>query len=426
MSHTFTEDLQKRILLADGAMGTMLYSKGVFINTCFDELNISRPALVEEIHREYADAGADITQPTTCGANRLKLSAHGLGDQLEESNRRGGQLAREAAGDERYVAASIGPIGRPLKPLGTITAEQARDAISEQADLLSPFADLFVIETIPSVRQLKIAIEAVKSVSNLPIVAQLTFNDDGKTIAEESVEHVIAELDGIDIAALGCNCSIGPQATLDVIQSFSRLTDRPLSAQPNAGAPREVENRYIYLSSPEYLAEYAKRFILCGASIVGGCCGTTPAHIRLMNNAIKALMPVSIEASESPEGGRQQEALDPVPLSQRSQFASSVGKEFVISVEIDPPRGLDPSRAIEGARLMKENGVDAINIADGPRASARMSPMSLATLMEKRVGIETILHYCCRDRNLLGMQADLIVAHALGLRNILTIPGDPP
>jgi homocysteine S-methyltransferase len=426
MALDFLADIKDRILLADGAMGTMLYAKGVYINTCFDELNLSRPALVEEIHREYIEAGADIIETNTFGANFFKLSSHGLLDHFEDINRRGGEIARGAAGDHTYVAASIGPIGRPLKPIGKISHNEARDAFAAQARILDPFVDLFIIETIPSSVQMKTAVEAVRSVSNRPIVAQLTFGESGDTLAEERPESAVKELENCDFDVLGCNCSIGPQPMLRVVEKLRSLTDRPLSVQPNAGSPREVENRYIYLSSPEYMAEYAKRFIMNGVSIVGGCCGTTPAHIRMINSAIKALRPVTVKIDEPVRLKREAETLPPVPFAERSRLANNVGKKFVISVEIDPPRGLVATKALDGARLMYEHGVDAINIADGPRASARMSPMSLAALMEQKIGIETILHYCCRDRNLLGMQADLIGAHMLGIRNILIITGDPP
>lgn len=426
MSLDFLADLKDRIILADGAMGTMLYAKGVFINTCFDELNLSRPALVEEIHREYVEAGADIIETNTFGANQFKLSSHGLLDHFEEINKRGGEIAREVAGDNIYVAASIGPVGRPLKPIGKIGQREARDAFAAQAKILDPYVDLFILETIPSVLQMKTAVEAVRSVSKRPIVAQLTFGENGQTLAEERPENVVEELAGCDFDVLGCNCSIGPQPMLNIIQKLRSLTDLPLAVQPNAGSPREVENRYIYLSSPEYMSEYAKRFIMSGVSLVGGCCGTTPAHIRMMNNTIKALRPVVIDVEEPVPAKRKIEMLPPVPFRERSHLAKNLGEKFVFSVEIDPPRGLVPTKALDGARLMHESGVDAINIADGPRASARMSPMSLAALMEQQVGIETILHYCCRDRNLLGMQADLIGAHTLGIRNILIITGDPP
>lgn len=426
MEKDFLSDLKERVLLADGAMGTMLYAKGVFINTCFDELNLSRPELVREVHREYLDAGADIIETNTFGANRFKLSSHGLLERFEEINKRGGEIAREVAGDDAYVAASIGPIGRPLEPIGKIGMGEAKNAFAVQARILEPYVDLFIVETIPSSRQLKMAVEAIRSVSDLPIVAQLTFGETGDTLAEERLEQAVANLRRCRLDVLGCNCTIGPQPMLELVKKLRALTDRPLSAQPNAGAPREVENRYIYLSSPEYMAEYAKRFIMNGVSLVGGCCGTTPEHIRLMRNAIKALRPVKVRVKKTVATAKLVEKLPPVPFRERSDLAKNLGNKFVISVEIDPPKGLTPTKALEGARLMKENGIDAINIADGPRASARMSPMSLAALIQQRIGIETILHFCCRDRNLLGMQADLIGAHTLDIHNILVITGDPP
>ncbi|MBI4719639.1 MAG: bifunctional homocysteine S-methyltransferase/methylenetetrahydrofolate reductase [Chitinivibrionia bacterium] len=426
MRKLFLEEIRRRILLADGAMGTMLYSKGIFINTCFDDLNITRPQLVEEIHTEYLHAGADILETNTFGANRYKLAAFGIEDRVRDINEAGGRIARAVAGGGAYVAGSIGPLGKPLKPLGNVSTPEALRAFEEQAGALAPFIDLFCIETIHGLEEVKIAIEAVRACSDLPIIAQLTFTEEGETIMGESPEQVAAALSELDVAAIGCNCSIGPQPMLEIIEKMRPLTDKPMSAQPNAGAPRIVEGRFLYLTSPEYMAEYAKRFIQSGVSIVGGCCGTTPDHIRAMRNAIRALQPVHIESAERMMPPTSVRAIPEVPFKERSRFAGLMGRKFLISVEIDPPRGLDSSVPLEGARLMKIGGADAINIADGPRASARMSPMALATLIEQRVGIETILHYCCRDRNLLGMQSDLIGAHAMGLKNILVITGDPP
>ncbi len=413
-------------MLADGAVGTLLYAKGVFINTCFDELNLTRPSLVQEIHKGYVNVGAEILETNTFGANRFKLAPFGLEDRVRKINEAGAQLARKAAGKGVYVGASIGPLGKPLRPLGKITREQAYEAFREQAEALANGVDLFIIETIPSIEEMKIAIEAVSSVADLPIVALLTFSDEGKTLMGEAPEHVVSEFAAYDLTALGCNCSIGPQPMLEIIEKMRQHTDKKLSAMPNAGAPRLVENRFIYLTSPEYMAEYAKRFIQNGVSLIGGCCGTTPAHIQAMAAAIRALRPVHYRVAGIPRVKNKEETLPEYPLAERSRFANALGKEFVISVEIDPPKGLDPTSSLEAARVLKVHGVHVINIADGPRASARMSPLALATLIERNVGIETLLHYCCRDRNLLGMQADLIGAHAIGLRNVLIITGDPP
>ncbi|NIM19819.1 MAG: bifunctional homocysteine S-methyltransferase/methylenetetrahydrofolate reductase [Candidatus Latescibacteria bacterium] len=426
MNRNFIDELEERILLADGAMGTMLYAKGVYINTCFDELNLSRPSLVSDIHKEYLQAGAEILETNTFGANRFKLATFGIEDRVKQINEAGADLARSSANKAAFIAGSIGPLGKPLRPLGKISKEDAFAAFKEQAEALAPNVDLFIVETIHSLEEMRIAIEAIKSISSLPIVAQMTFTDEEQTLAGESPEQVARGLESYDVACIGINCSIGPQPMLEIIEKMGAVTDKILSAQPNAGSPRLVENRFIYLTSPEYMAEYAKRFIQTGVSIVGGCCGTTPEHIKAMASAIRALRPVHVHTHKSLEVVAEREVLPETPFEQRSRLAASLGKKFVISVEIDPPRGLDPSRPLEAARLMKKSGVDAINIADGPRASARMSPMALATLMEKEAGIETLLHYCCRDRNLLGMQADLIGAHALGLRNVLIITGDPP
>lgn len=426
MKKTIQTDIQDRILLVDGAMGTMLYSKGVFINTCFDELNLTQPGLVTEIHSEYLRAGVDIIETNTFGANRYKLSPFGLENRVREINEAGARIAREIAGEQAYVAGSIGPLGKPLRPFGKISREDALQAFEEQAESLALFVDFFIVETMHGLDEMKLAIAGVRSASQLPIIAQMTFTEEGETIRGESPELVASELNALNLAAFGCNCSIGPQPLLEIIERMHPIASRPLAVQPNAGAPRLVEDRFIYLTSPEYMAEYAKRFIQAGVSIIGGCCGTTPAHIRAMRQAIRALQPVHIESKPVSVRSEKSPQFEEVPFQQRSRLSGLMRKQFLISVEIDPPRGLDPSKTLEGARLMKINGVDAINIADGPRASARMSPMVLAVLMEKRVGIETILHYCCRDRNLLGMQSDLIGAHAMGLRNLLIITGDPP
>ncbi|MEJ2721771.1 MAG: bifunctional homocysteine S-methyltransferase/methylenetetrahydrofolate reductase, partial [bacterium] len=428
MPGDFRQAIQNRILLADGAMGTMLYARGVFINTCFDELNLTRPAMVQDVHESYLRVGAEIIETNTFGANRFKLAPHGLEDRVRMINQAGAQIARRAAGNRAFVAASIGPLGKPLRPLGKITREQALDAYREQAEALANDVDLFIIETIPSIEEMKIALEAVSSAGDLPIVAQLTFSDEGRTLIGESPEQVVEDLAGSDMTALGLNCSIGPQPMLEIVEKMRRHTDRKLSAMPNAGAPRLVESRFIYLTSPEYMAEYAKRFIQSGVSLIGGCCGTTPAHIKAMADAIRALRPVHVQIAGTREEVKPQEILAETDFAERSRFANALAlkKEFVVSVEIDPPKGLDPTKSLEAARLLKVHGVHVINIADGPRASARMSPMALATLIEREVGIETLLHYCCRDRNLLGMQADLIGAHAIGLRNVLIITGDPP
>jgi homocysteine S-methyltransferase len=422
----FLDELQKRILLVDGAMGTMLYAKGVYINTCFDELNLTRGGLVAEIHKEYVDAGAEIIETNTFGANRFKLSAHGIEDRVKEINEAGAEIARSAAGKDVYIAGAIGPLGKPLRPLGKISKSQAFDAFQEQSQSIAPLVDLFILETIHSLEEMKIAVQAVKSVSKLPIIAQITFTDEGETLAGESPERVASEFEKIDVPCIGLNCTIGPQPMLEILEKMAPYTSKKLSVQPNAGSPRMVENRFIYLTSPEYMAEYAKKFIKTGVSIVGGCCGTTPDHIRAISMAIRALQPVHVRFQESSEAPQKDQSLEERPFAERSRLAASLSDEFVISVEIDPPRGLDPSKSLQAAKLMREHGVDAINIADGPRASARMSPMALATLIEKEINIETLLHYCCRDRNLLGMQADLIGAHALGLRNVLIVTGDPP
>jgi len=424
----FRDRLDRGIIICDGAMGTMFYAKGIFINRCFDELNLSQPDLVEEIHREYAMSGAEIIETNTFGANGFKLMPHGLEKKVREINQRGVELARNAAGKDIYVAGSIGPLGKPLEPSGRISREDARDAFREQAEaLLAGSVDLIFLETIGDLNEMKIAIEAVRSLSDIALVAQITMGEDRRTPYGDPAEKVARTLAGHDIDAMGFNCSIGPKSMLEAIRDISSYVSTiKLSAQPNAGAPRSVDDRLIYLSSPDYMAEYGRRFVRAGVTILGGCCGTTPAHIRALKNAVSSERPVQV--SVAPGHGSESKLLDvPVVATEdKTPLARKMTRGFVSSVEITPPRGTDISRVLAGAELLYRNGVDAVNIPDGPRASARMSPMALAVKIKEKVGIETILHYCCRDRNLLGMQSDLLGAHALGLHNILIITGDPP
>jgi methionine synthase I (cobalamin-dependent)/5,10-methylenetetrahydrofolate reductase len=428
MGVTFQEFLKHNIVVCDGAMGTMLYSRGIFINQCFEQLNLTRGSLIEDIHREYVKAGAEVIETNTFGGNAARLALHGLGESVREINRAGAEIARKVAGEEVFVAGSIGPLGKLVEPIGTIGAEEARRYFREQAEALEEGGvDLFILETFFDVQEILLAIAAVRSFSKLPIVAQMTINEDGNTLYGVTPETIVQTLEREDVDVVGLNCSVGPATILEAIERMRRVSEIALSAQPNAGLPRQVEGRLIYLSTPEYMAEYAKRMIQKGARMVGACCGSTPAHIRAIRGAVKALQPSRVAAHLEIREAREAEGARAVAAREKSPLSRKIAEgKFVVSVEIDPPRGTDAGKALAAARLLHERGVDAINIADGPRASARMSPLSLALLFKNEVGIDTILHYCCRDRNILGMQSDLLGAHALGLRNVLLVTGDPP
>ena len=423
----FVERLAEGLLVADGAMGTMLYARGVFINRCFDELNLSSPDLVRGVHEEYLEAGAELLETNTFGAHRLKLGPHGLEGQVVKINREGARLARQASQGRAYVAGSIGPLGKPLKPYGSIGHHEAREAYAEQVrGLVEGEVDLFLLETMPSLDMALVALEAVRAQSQLPVGVSLTFNDEGTTFYGERPEDVVAELERRGVALVGANCSQGPQPMLETVQRMAAAArSARIAAMPNAGSPARVEGRYVYLCTPEYMAVYARRYLEAGVTVVGGCCGTTPAHIRDLVRSVRMVQPAR-EVSAVTVPARAKEAQPPIPREERSPLARKLGRSFVVSVELDPPRGADPARLLDRAQYCRENEIDAINVADGPRASARMSAQSLCVLMQQKVGIDTILHYTCRDRNLLGIQSDLLGAYALGIRNVLAITGDPP
>jgi homocysteine S-methyltransferase len=416
-----------RVYVFDGAMGTMLYQRGVYINRCYDELNLANRDLVLSVQRDYVKAGADIIETNTYGANSVKLAGYGLEDKAYEINHAGARIAREAAGERAFVAGAIGPLGIRIEPYGKTAAEEARDIFRRQAEaLLEGGVDLFVLETFSDVSEIRQALLAVRSISDLPLVAQMTIQTDGNTSYGTSPEILTARLDEWGADVIGLNCSVGPHTMLEAIEKMREVTRRKLSAQPNGGLPRQVDGRMFYMASPEYIAKYAKRLIQAGAKFVGGCCGTTPEHIRQIANAVAALSPrrstvrVFVPEEKPPD-------VQVVPRAERSRFARKIcANEFVTSVEIVPPKGVDPSKMLEGVRLLKDAGVDAVNVPDGPRAQSRMGVLAVSTLIEQRVGIETVVHYCCRDRNLLGMTSDLLGAAGLGLRNLLIITGDPP
>ncbi len=424
---SFTERIQDGVVVCDGAMGTMLYARGIFVNRCFDELNLSSPALVRTVHEEYVDAGADLLETNTFGAHRLKLGPHGFDQHVRKINREGVRLAREAAQGRALVAGSMGPLGKPLEPFGTLSFDDAVAVYREQAEgLAEGGVDVFAVETLPSLDQARAAIAAIRQVSDLPLMVALTFNDEGTTFYGDKPEDVVRTLEDLGVTVVGANCSQGPQPMLETMRRMASVATRAkLSAMPNAGAPAMVDGRYVYLCTPEYMASHARRFIGAGVSIVGGCCGTTPAHIRNLVRSVRMLQPAREVVRVLPPTVAR-EAPAPIPRVEKSALARNLSRKFVVSVELDPPKGADPGRIIDRAQYCKENEVDAINVADGPRASARMSAQSLCVLMQTKVGVDTILHYTCRDRNLLGIQSDVLGAYALGLRNILAITGDPP
>lgn len=408
-------------------MGTMIYGKGVYVNQCFDELNLSRPQLITDIHRAYAKAGAEILETNTFGANRYKLEGYGLGDQVQIINNRAVKLAREAGGVEAFVAGAIGPLGLRIEPFGPTSVDEAKQVFKEQAQaLIEAGADLIIIETFSDLTEILQAIRAVKELADIPIVAQMTVQTDGLSSYGTEPEIIAKRLDEWGADVIGLNCSVGPQIMLEAIERMASATKAKLSAQPNAGLPRDVQGRSIYFSAPEYFAKYARRLIQAGVKFVGGCCGTTPEHIREIANAVRASSPkqlrFTVRVTEE-----QKQAIKQIPREEKSHFAGKIAAhQFVTSVEIVPPKGCDPAEIIHNTRLLHEAGVDAVNIPDGPRATSRMGALPLAVILEHQIGIETVLHYCCRDRNLLSMQSDLLGAYALGLRNILIITGDPP
>ena len=435
------EDLLSRLkkgpVLCDGAMGTLLYAKGVFINKCYDELNLTQPDMIRGIHQEYLNAGAEVIETNTFGGNSFRLTRHGLADKVREINLRGAQLAREAAdafnqknGADVLVAASVGPLGMRIEPLGKTSREEARESFRQQITALAEGGvDLIMLETFGYLEELHQAILAAREAApNLQLVAQVTIDEDGNCLDGASPETFAAKLDEWGADVVGCNCSVGPVAMLEAIERIRRITDRPLAAQPNAGIPRSIEGRNIYLCSPEYMASYARKFVNAGVGLVGGCCGTTPEHIKAMNSALRMNNIKGRPSSFRVVSERKREStIAPPPLAQRSSLGRKLASgEFVTLVEIVPPKGIDFHKEIEGAKFLKAAGIDAINIPDSPRASARMSNLALCTLVQQQAGIETVLHFTCRDRNVLSMQSELLGCYSMGMHNLICITGDPP
>jgi len=432
---TFADIFANRPVLADGAMGTVLYARGIFINRCYDELNLSDPGLILAIHEEYLQAGAEILESNTFGANRFRLARHGLAGKVAEINAAGVRLAREAVthlkekqASEAWVAGTLGPLGVRLEPLGKTGLDEARAAFAEQVQALAKAGvDLLIVETMPALNEAHEALAAAREIApDLPVLVMVTVDDEGNCLDGSSPEQAAALLTEWGAGAIGVNCSTGPATVLTAIEAMRKATALPLAAMPNAGMPRAVEGRNIYLCSPEYMASFARKAIAAGAQVVGGCCGTTPNHIRAMRSAIRAM-----DAQARVESSGAVPALNtetpPAPLGARSRIGALVAEgTFVTLVEIVPPKGIDCVNEIEGARLLASLGVHGINVPDSPRASARMSAQSLCIQIQQHTGIETILHYTCRDRNILSIQSDLLGASSIGLHNILCLTGDPP
>jgi len=406
----------------------MLYAKGFFLNVCYDELVLKQPKLVQEVHAEYVRAGAEILETNTFGANPLKLGSYGLADETEKINTTAAELARAAAGGKASVVGAIGPLGIRIEPFGHTSRAEAEALFARQvAGLLAGGVDGFILETFSDLDEIHAALAAVRAASDLPAVCQMTIGTDGLTYFGTDPETFAKRLTEWGADVIGVNCSVGPAGVLEAVEKIVKATDRPIAGQPNAGLPRDVGDRKIYLASPEYMASYAKRMIETGARFVGGCCGSTPEHIKKIRDYVASVVPrqpsvvVSRAQVQAPAG------VTPTPLGDKSRWGAKLARgELVTSVEIVPPKGVDPAPMLEQCRALKKAGVDAVNVPDGPRAQSRMGVLPSAILIEREVGLETVIHYCCRDRNLLGMLSDILGAHAAGLRNILIITGDPP
>jgi len=438
--HPPSGESARRTVLCDGAMGTMLYDRGIFINRSYDELNVSQPDLVRAVHAEYLQAGAEIIETNTFGANAFRLERYGLRDSVRKINLAGMRLARECVtqirekqASEAYVAGALGPLGVRLAPHGPATREQAREAFREQVRALAEGgpgvgADLFVIETMMSMAETEEALAAVKQEApGLKVIVMLTVDEEGNSLDGTPAEDATRMMEQWGADAIGCNCSSGPQTVLTVIERMRAVTQLPLAAMPNAGIPREVDGRHIYMTTPEFMAGFARKAVRAGATFLGGCCGTTPAHIRAMRHALRALGAMQEGVHAEPAAVVIESKIEPPPLKDRSKVGAMIAaREWLTMVEIVPPKGIDCVKEIEGARMLYRLGVHAINVPDSPRASARMAAQSLCVQIQQQVGIETIIHYTCRDRNVLSIQSDLIGASSIGLKNVLCLTGDPP
>jgi len=435
MPAPFLERLSERPLLGDGAMGTMLYARGVPLDACFDVFNVNEPKIVQAIHAEYIQAGADWIETNTFGANRFKLAVHGLSARVREINLRGAKLARdvrETMGRDVFVLGSLGPLGKYLAPLGSITPEDARAAFLEQAEgLLEGGVDAFVVETFSDLIEMRLAVEAIRAITDLPIVTQVAFTQDLVTFLGHTPTEVVRTLRGLPVQVIGANCSVGSSTLFDVLeQMLPEAGGLPIAIQPNAGLPSRVGERLIYISSPQYMAEYAARMIGAGARMVGGCCGTNAEHIRAMREVVDRHAPPS-SAARVAEPRRARRETSPAPTLPTTAAPTLLRRkldsgELLVTVELDPPRGHNIEKLVQGAKLLKERGVEIVDINDGSLGRVRMSVLPTAILVREATGLDINMHFTCRDRNLMGIQADVLGAHALDIRNILAMTGDPP
>ncbi len=434
--HPFLERLARGPILCDGAMGSLLYARGIPYEHCFEDLNLTDPERVTAIHLDYIAAGAEIIETNTFGANRFKLADHGLEDKVRRLNRAGAKLAREArdvSGQAVFLAGSIGPLGHPLAPVGRITAADARAAFQEQAEgLLESGVDLLIVETIADLAEMREALAAIRGLSDLPLVAQMTFGEDGATSSGEDPATIARILLDVGADVVGINCALGPAGTLDVIAAMhAGYPEAPLAAQPNAGLPRRVNDRLMYVATPEYFADHARRFLATGALLVGGCCGTTPQHIAAMATVVREQSPQPMTEQKLPAYSHVSQRPEPAETGSVSRAPTHLAqlfqqRRFVVSTEMRPPRGVKFRRFLENAAYLREHGTDVINIPDNAMAQVRMSNLAAARLIQEHAGIETIVHFTPRDRNLMAVQSDLLGAHATGIRNVLAITGDPP
>jgi homocysteine S-methyltransferase len=439
----FLQKLNERPLLTDGAMGTMLFARGASSDQCLEQLVVTRPGWVTEIHQAYAAAGADVIKSHTFGANRIRLADHGLAENVRELNFKAVRLARdvrEVVGRALFIAGDVGPLGKRLHPHGPLNEDDAYAAFREQiAVLWEAGADFLLFETFSNLDELEIAVRAARATCDLPVVASMTYAQDGLTVSGQTAHEVTGRLREAGVDLVGVNCTVGPAQTLETLQAmYAHAPELLFCAMPNAGFPERVEGRFYYPSSPEYFARHVAPFLEHNARLIGGCCGTTPMHVRALREAINTAW--------AGRGGQAAPAAVITVLEERGEARTSLvadlhaeaapppteilrklrAGKFVISVEVDPPRGFNAQKQLEGARHAKEIGADAVNVADSPMARVRMGALSLCIQIQQQVGIETILHYTTRDRSLMALQSDLIGARALGVRNILALTGDPP
>jgi homocysteine S-methyltransferase len=432
---SFSDALERQVFVLDGAMGTQLYERGVLYSACFEELNVSRAELVQRVHSDYLAAGANVIETNTFGANALRLEKHGLSGQVRQLNRAGVQIARKAAGDAGYVFGAIGPSGYFLGKPTEEDLARVKAALFEQASALTEAEpDALILETFRQTNEIVLAVEAALEASGgrLPVIASVSLDEQGRMADGTGAEAIAVALKGLGVAAVGVNCSDGPQHVLSAVEQMVRV-GIPILAAPNAGLPRRLDERLVYVTTPEYFGVYARRMYRVGVRLIGGCCGTTPEHVKRIAAAARMAQAadpseVATEADDTRSSIAIESAvaLPATPIAERSTLGGKLGKKFVVSVEVNPPVGVDLAKVIRAATELRDGGVDVINIADGARAQARMGNIAMAVRVQEQVGIETILHVCGRDRNLLGTLAHLLAAHELGLRNLVVITGDPP